>query len=145
MTPILPPASLWEQYSVIGILVLILTIIGIGARRLFKDFIAWQAEQDKKRDDERERQRLWQEAMEQKAELARVDRDVSWQTFFERINGENSRSINRLAEVHAELVKRMDALTRFITEHDDWAHRIAEENGIATKRQKSGTKPVAPK
>ena len=123
----LPPASLWEQYSVIGILALILIVIGYLARRMFLDFVKWQDEQDLKKAEERKTQRLWQESQSVKAEDERVQRDQNWQAFFERINGENSLSINRLAEVHAKLVdridamtQRMDAITVKLTEHDAW-------------------------
>ena len=137
MENVLPPVSLWEQFSVIVILALILIVIGLLARRMFKDFVEWQNQQDKKRDEEREKQdkkrdeerekqRQWMEMQEQKNEEGRIARDKDWQAFFTQMESSTFRQIDQLTISSLKLANQVERVTELLSEHDSWAKKVYE-------------------
>lgn len=135
MENVLPPVSLWEQFSVIGVLALTLSLIGILARRVFKDFVEWQELQDEKRDDEREKQRLWMEEQEAKSEQARAKRDAEWQAFFTQINASTFRSIDNLTVSSLKLAEQVERMSQMLSDHDAWTRSVMAPEERAGRRK----------
>lgn len=134
----MPSADLWEQFPVIGIIMLFMVAIGFGLRVIFREITAWQDTQDKKRDDERQKQRDWEAAQERAAEQERRARDLNWQSFFEKLNQQNREAINgnsealeQLIGVNRELISKFEAIYNKLVEHDKRAEagfsRAADE------------------
>jgi len=113
----MPSADLWAQFPVIGIILLFLIAIGLGLRSIFHEITAWQNAQDKKRDDERTKQREWENA-----------RDRVWQLFFEQLNQQNSKAISgnsealeQLIGVTQQLINKFDMIYSKLIDHDKQA------------------------
>jgi len=109
----LPPQSLWIQYSVIGVFILMLIVAAGAFWRLWRELLTWLELQDKKREIEREKQRDW-EAAQSKL------RDERWQETFRELvagwqmqTGQNTRALEELGE-------RLEALAIAFTNHDTW-------------------------
>lgn len=100
----MPPESIWLQFTIVAIVILAMTVIW----REMKKFID---EQDKKRDEEREKQRVWQAEQE-------TLRDQRWHEFLKAMqeewmaqNGVNTKAVQ-------DLIKRVDEMLRRMDEHD---------------------------
>jgi flagellar biosynthesis/type III secretory pathway M-ring protein FliF/YscJ len=144
MTVPLPPATIWEQFAVIAVIMLVLIFLGVGILKGFREFTKWQSEQANQRETEREKQRLWEENRDTKLEAARKERDKSWQDFFERINGENSEAICQQTEVTKQLVEQIkavvpgiEAIMTRLSEHDNWAHKVIDEGQVVVRKKKT--------
>lgn len=120
-----PPASIWEQYSVVAIIVLFLVVLGFGVRAAWKELRTWLKEQDEARASERKVQREWEteqnrlreEAMDKReaahqaeafkqAEMWRayfVRMQQEWCTQSENTNGVLEKLVNAVGEVHNEM------------------------------------------
>lgn len=110
----MPQASLWIQYSLIGILILSTGVIAAAFYRLWRDLLKWMDKQDEKRTSERDKQREW-EAEQNK------ERDLRWQDF---LKAQQERWLLRDAEnsiVLEKLVAKIDALNHSFDNHDTWA------------------------
>lgn len=105
----MPSESIWLQFTIVAIVILAMTVIW----REMKKFID---EQDKKREKERETQRVWQ------AEQDKL-RDVRWQDFLKGMqdewmaqDGVNTKAVQDLIKRVDDLLKRMDDHDRFTRE-----------------------------
>jgi len=141
MTQLLPSASIWEQFTVIGVLVLVIALLGIGAEKLFEKITKWQTELDKQhaeldnqRAEEQEKQRVWEEAREAKLDREMRERNATWQEFFKKINDDNVKAINQMTTVYGKLVEQIDcvlqgmqSLTSKVDNHDQFAKKGLEE------------------
>ncbi|MCC6147418.1 MAG: hypothetical protein IT308_07615 [Anaerolineaceae bacterium] len=134
MTTSLPPASLWEQYSVIAILVLVFVVLAVAGKAAFKEFRTWQTEQDGKREKERETQRGWEAEQNKLREVEQHKRDEMWRTFFNQLQERQSEDTRKTNEILGKLVERMDAVTIELREHDIWAHEAI--NQVRPMRQR---------
>jgi hypothetical protein len=81
----MPEASIWLQFSIIAIIVLVVGALGIGARKFWLEFTAWQDKQDVKREAEREKQRDWQERLLVKQEDINEKRELRWQEIYQQM------------------------------------------------------------
>lgn len=120
----MPPAELWVQYSLIGILILSTTATAGAFYKLWKEQTAWidkqetaRLEEREKQDDarlaEREKQRLWE------AEQAK-QRDTQWQAFLQTMQAQWLQNDARSNEVLSQLVDKINDLTISVNTHDTW-------------------------
>lgn len=119
-----PPADIWVQYSVVGIVVVATLLIAGAFYKLFLALLAWQdkqekaraaerASQDAKRDEERKTQREW-EAAQAKA------RDEQWQKFLGQMQERWIDSDKQNADVIRRLIEKVDELTVSMINHDTY-------------------------
>lgn len=109
----MPPESLWIQYSLIGILILAAGLIAAAFYKLWRELLAWLAAQDLKREEERDKQRVW-EATQNK------ERDERWQSFLE--TQQKQWLVQEVNNVNAllRLIEKVENLTVSINNHDTW-------------------------
>ncbi len=121
----MPPASLWIQFAVVGIVVLATGAIAGGFYKLWKDQLAWIEKQDAKREeerqnqdaerkDERDKQRTWE------AQQTTI-RDTQWQSFLKTMQDQWLAQDCRNTEVLTKLVEKIDELKTVVNNHDTWA------------------------
>lgn len=82
--------SLFDQFTVLGAVVVTLSVIATGVYKAWKEFTAWSAEERKAEHEERQAQRDWQEEQNVGWQHAIEQQNLSWQKYIEeqRINGE---------------------------------------------------------
>jgi uncharacterized membrane protein (DUF106 family) len=115
----MPPESLWNQYNVVGILILAAGIIAAAFYKLWHELLTWIEKQDLKRDAERETQREW-EAVQKK------ESDQRWQEFLERQQKQwLSQDLNH-SSVLVKLIDKVDGLTNAVNNHDTWTRAQTE-------------------
>lgn len=114
----LPPQSLWIQYSVIGIFILMLVVAATAFWRLWRELLGWLEKQDHKREAEREKQRSWE------AEQARI-RDERWQETIRQIEQDRQAQSVKTLRALEELGERLEALSIAFTNHDTWVRASA--------------------
>ena len=107
----LPPQSLWIQYSIIGIFILMLIVAAGAFYKLWHELLTWMEKQDAKREVERETQRAWE------AQQAKI-RDERWQETIKNIVDGWQQQGLRTADALEELAERMEALAISFTNHD---------------------------
>jgi Flp pilus assembly protein TadB len=100
----MPSESIWLQFTVVAILILAAGVIW----REVKKFVD---EQDKKREDERERQRIWQEKQDKL-------RDERWQQFLQSMQDQWIKQDGRNNQTIKDLIVRMEDLIEKIDDHD---------------------------
>lgn len=131
MVSTLPPLTLWEQFSVIGIIVLVFALFFAAAWKVFSTYRNWQS-------DEHNSQRVWQEAQtemqrEWQAEQNKIrdaeqlKRDQFWQDQVRNMSSSQLESDRATTNVLAKVIERMDALTVAITLHDERAKEAIKE------------------
>lgn len=110
----MPPESLWIQYSLIGILVLAAGLIAAAFYKLWRELLVWLAAQDLKREEERDKQRVWEAAQNK-------ERDERWQSFLEAQQKQwLTQEINNVNAL-LRLIEKVENLTVSINNHDTWA------------------------
>ena len=110
----MPQASLWVQFSLIGILILAAGVIAAAFYKLWHELLSWIENQDLKREQEREKQRTWEAAQNK-------ERDERWQAFLKTQQAQwLSQDVNHAA-VLGRLVEKIEDLTTSINNHDTWA------------------------
>lgn len=122
----MPPAELWVQYSVIGILILVLFIFGMGARATWREITTWLSKQQKSYEDRIEKR-------ETDYQNSLADRDSLWRKYFEnlersqaiRADGTN-RFLERLARTMEGMSEKMDLVHRDVRQHDGWAREAMQ-------------------
>ena len=110
----MPQASLWVQYSLIGILILAAGIIAAAFYKLWHELLEWIEKQDLKREEERDKQRVWEAAQNK-------ERDERWQTFLQAQQEQWLLQDVSHAAVLEKLVGKIENLTVSINNHDTWA------------------------
>lgn len=115
------PESLWTQYSIIGILVLSASVIARAFYKLWKDWMAWITAQDIKREEERERQRMWQERLD-------VLRDERWHAFLSQMQDEWTQENGRHSARIEQLIIKVDALINSVNSHDTFVRAISKKD-----------------
>lgn len=113
----MPSADIWTLFPALAVVVLLLIIIGLGARAMWKEYRSWMDEQDKKRSAERIDQRNWEEEQD-------ALRDERWQSFIQAMKIEQAKeseadrkSIADLAEVIKGMHKAVEELTHTLKDH----------------------------
>ncbi|MCZ2076696.1 MAG: hypothetical protein LC130_17085 [Bryobacterales bacterium] len=109
-----PPAEIWSQYAIVAILFFCAGVIALAFWKLWTGLLNWISEQDAKRDAERERQRAWQ------AEQDKI-RDERWQDFLQRFQSEWLKQDGRHIEALDDLTGKVEELIRDLRSHDTWA------------------------
>lgn len=110
----MPPESLWIQYSLIGILILAAGLIATAFYKLWRELLVWLAAQDLKREEERDKQRVWEAAQNK-------ERDERWQSFLEAQQKQwLTQEINNVNAL-LRLIEKVENLTVSINNHDTWA------------------------
>jgi thioesterase domain-containing protein len=127
----MPATDTWSQYPLIAIIVLVIGLLGLGARKFWLEFTTWQdkqaakltAEQDKqdvKRKEEREIQRAWEAEQNRMREDAQDRRELAWRSMvgaMEERQDQNAKQTNKLL---GELVENMNCLARDLHTHDEY-------------------------
>lgn len=108
-----PPAELWVQYSLIGILFLCIGIMAGGLFIVWRLMLRWQAEQDAKREAEREKQRKWETR-------ERRQQDQRWQAFLRDMQKRWEQTDKEQVEVLERLTTKIDNLTLAFFAHDTY-------------------------
>lgn len=135
-----PPADLWMQYSVVGIVVAATLVIAGAFYRLFVMLLDWQdrqemsraaerALQDSKRDEERNIQREW-EAAQAKA------RDEQWQKFLAQMQARWIDTDKQNAAVLKKLIEKVDDLTVSMVNHDTYVRAAGGSSTRPLTRRK---------
>lgn len=115
-----PPAELWLQYNIIGILFLCLILMALAFWFLWKSLLRWQESQDKKRESEREKQREW-EAQQRKEQDARQHNFLrEMQRRWEKSDKQQSQALNALAA-------QVTAVTMAVNAHDTYVRGRMDE------------------
>lgn len=109
----MPPESLWNQYSVVGILILAGGLIAAAFYKLWHELLSWFEKQDKKRDEERDKQRAW-EAHQKK------ESDERWQQFLEAQQKQWLTQDMNHSTVIVKLIEKIEDLTSAVNSHDTW-------------------------
>lgn len=133
----MPPESLWVQFSVVGILVLSAGVIAYAFYKLFRDLLAfikeqdalrtaWMTDQDLKREQEREKQRLWQ------SEQDKV-RDDRWQLFLKSMQDAWIAQDGKHTDTLRALSTKIDSLISDIDDH----HQMMRE-AITVMKERTG-------
>lgn len=107
----MPPAELWLQFTIIGIIVLVVSALGLGLVKIFHELTAWQDQQDQKREAERERQRKWQDDLTNRQEAATDRREERHQQAYKDLIAvvtNDLRSIHEEIEDHHRLAEKID-------------------------------------
>jgi len=110
----MPPESLWNQYNVVGILILVAAIIAGAFYKLWHELLTWIEKQDQKRDNEREIQRKW-EAQQKK------ESDERWQLFLKAQQEQWLIQDLNHSTVIVKLIEKIEGLTTIMNNHDTWA------------------------
>jgi predicted Holliday junction resolvase-like endonuclease len=134
MTELLPTASIWEQFAVIAVMVLVVALLGYGAVKVFREFTKWQTEQNVQREKDQETQRQWEESREAKLDREMRERNQTWQEFFKRINDDNVEAIKQMTVVYGKLVEQIDcvlqgmqSINEKVSSHDQFARQGLDE------------------
>ena len=122
----MPPESLWVQFSLIGILILVISLV-------WRELTRFIREQDGQRIAERETQRAWQ------AEQDKI-RDERWQGFLRSMQDEWIKQDGRNNQTIADLIERIEELIERMDKHDQFTREA-----IAAMRERTGhTGPLPP-
>ena len=127
----LPPISLYEQFYVVGIIVIVVALLAIAAWRVFTEYRSWQS-------TEAERARKWQEAQSQIQrewqsdqnhirDAEQLKRDERWQEQVRMMTANSIEQDKSTANVMTKVLERMDALTVVLTLHDERAKDFIKE------------------
>lgn len=135
----LPDASIWSNpnFQVAGLIMVVLALVYTAAKSFWADWRKYQDAENKRREEERERQRLWQAEQNRLRENDQNGRDGLWRDYLEQLEERQRELIAMLQErqskdtratneILSKLVERMDAMTNTLNSHDQYA-RIAIE------------------
>lgn len=113
----MPSADIWTLFPALAVVVLLLVVIGLGARAMWREYRSWMDEQDGKRIEERKTQRAWEEEQD---EL----RDSRWQSFIQDMqiahakeSEADRKQIGQLAEVIQDMRVAVQTLTETLKSH----------------------------
>ena len=107
----MPPADLYTQYTVVGILVLVLALVFGAAWKVFGEYRKWQSL-------EQEKQRAWQEKMEKLRSTEQIERDNTWRSFFDQISRQSEVAARATNQVLERLAEKQDKVIELLTVHD---------------------------
>jgi len=134
----MPPAELWVQYSLIGILILTTAAIAGGFYKLWREQNAWIEKQDAVRAAEREKQDVARIAEREKQRIWEAEqakqRDAQWQSFLASMQAQWLMNDTRSNEVLAQMVNKIDELTISINNHDTWVRASSGSGGSPRKK-----------
>lgn len=113
----MPSAEIWTLFPALAVVVLLLIVIGLGAKAMWREYRAWTEGQDAKRADERKTQRRWEEDQDRL-------RDERWQSFIQAMKIEQAKeseadrkTISNLAEVIEGMRRAVEQLTVTLKNH----------------------------
>jgi flagellar biosynthesis/type III secretory pathway M-ring protein FliF/YscJ len=113
----MPQESIWLQFAIVSIV-----ILAIGA--IWRELTKFVREQDEKRDEEREKQRIWQSQQD-------LVRDERWQEFLRNMQDELISQHGRNNEAIREMLKKVEQLMSAVNDHD----RFTREAIIAMRER----------
>lgn len=131
----MPEASIWEQYTLVAVIVVIMVGLYTGVVRIWKMAREAQQEENVKRDQEREKQRAWQAEQNALREVEQSKRDKDFQNFYERANTQQISAISANSQILSRLVDQMQAVTLELRQHDTWAR---ERLGSSKRKSSTG-------
>lgn len=128
----LPPVSLWEQFYVVGIIVIVVALLAYAVWRVFKEYRIWQSEEANKarqwQEDQSKIQREWQTEQNQIRDAEQQKRDERWQEQVRTMTANSIEQDRSTANVMTKVLERMDALTVVLTLHDERAKDFIKES-----------------
>lgn len=136
--PSLPDASIWTQFTIIGIIVVVFILIAYGVRKFWKEFTGWLDTQDQKREAEREKQRAFEKEQNSLREEAQNKRDEAWRNAITAIQREQSERTTETNNLLAKLVEQIDGIGKELEEHDAWARQnlqLSDEGDPAYRKR----------
>jgi hypothetical protein len=110
----MPTFDIWVQFTIVAILFVVAASMATAFYKLWKDWVKWIELQDTKRDNERERQRTWQEKQD-------ILRDERWHSFLRQLQDEWTQETGRHSARIEMLIIKVEELTKSVTLHDIWA------------------------
>lgn len=116
----MPPESLWNQYSVVGILILASGVIALAFYKLWHELLTWFENQDQKRNEERKTQRDWETQLKKES-------DERWQQFLEAQQKQWFTQDMNHSTVIVKLIEKIEDLTTAINNHDTWARASGDK------------------
>ncbi len=125
----IPPASIWTQFTIIAIIVLVFILLAYGVRKFWKEFTGWLDAQDLKREAEREKQRVWSSEQNRLREEAQDKRDQAWQQLIAAMQKEQQERTRETNALLADLVGQVKNLGQELREHDNWTRGNLEQGG----------------
>jgi hypothetical protein len=114
------PAEIWVQYSIVAVLLAAGGAVAFAFYRLWHELLGWLELQDEKRENEREKQRIWQ------ADLSRT-RDAQMQLFLKQMQDQWTAQDQRSSAVLDRLASKVEELTVAINDHDTWARASSND------------------
>lgn len=104
----LPSADVWGLYPALAVLVLVMVVMGLGLRTIWREYKAWALQEGEKREQEHEKQRAWQRESD-------AVRDARWQKLITDLQCTNLAETDR---TRSQLSQIFDAL-RQLTESSE--------------------------
>jgi hypothetical protein len=108
----IPPGEIWQLFPNLAVIILIMVVMFAGLGLIWREYRAYQKDQDKKREAERERQRLWEEEQDK-------IRDERWQNFIRAMQAVSAREEERNREQLADMATSINQLS-------DSSRKVAE-------------------
>lgn len=108
----LPPASTWELFPNLAVIILIMGVLFGGLMAIWREYKAWQREQDKAAAGEQAEHRQWQERQDE-------TRDERWQGFLaqmQRVFALESEANREQIGVMAENIRKLSENSQKLTE-----------------------------
>lgn len=129
MDTVMPGPGIWDQYTVAGIMFIVIVTIGLAVRKVFHEYRDWQSietekqrkwqeEQFEKRELENVKQRSWYSEMEKQREVALADRDKQWTAMVREIQALVDRRDRESHQALMELTGQIRLLTESLAAHD---------------------------
>jgi flagellar biosynthesis/type III secretory pathway M-ring protein FliF/YscJ len=133
----LPTVEVWAQYPLIAVIVLVIVLLGAGARKFWLEFTAWQDKQaaklteeqerqDLRRREERETQRIWEADQNRMREEAQDKRERSWQAVIQQLENRQSENAEQTNKLLGDLVENLNCISRDLRSHDAFARSAIE-------------------
>lgn len=114
----MPPDAIWVQFSVVAIVI-------VAVITIWREIKKFTDEQDVKREQERERQRLWQTDEDR-------TRDDRWQQFLRSMQEQWIKQDGHNNQTIKDLIARMDDLIDELKNHDQFTREA-----IAAMRERT--------
>jgi len=118
--PPTPSADVWNQYTIVAILLFCAGLIAAAFYRLWRELLKWMGEQNAERVLERDKQREWE------AEQSELQ-DERWQLFLTKQQEEWFKQDGRHTEVLIHMIEKMDDLIKAVHDHDLWVRTKGRE------------------
>ncbi len=122
----IPGEEIWAQFPVIGVIVAVVIVLAMGARKFWREFTGWLDTQDSKRETERAAQRTFERQQNELREAAQDKRDQAWRSTVQEMQQAQTAQAVDTNELLTKLVMQMNELGHAVHEHDEWARQTVK-------------------